>query len=817
VVSGNSVFELVRARLAASSLSDGARRLALAAVAGEATLRHALESPADPVTQTLAGSTETVPGGVWLRRVTVRGFRGVGPAATLTVEPDPGLTLIVGRNGSGKSSFAEGIEVALTGRNDRLVGKTADWQKQWRNIHDGTTAEVTAQFQVDGESRQLTVRRSWTGASIGDGASAAAWDGDEQRDLADLGWGTALEQYRPFLSYDDLGKVSDKPSVGFDLLAGVLGLEAIAGAQDALTAARTGLGKTIAEPLDALPELLTNLSAIDDDRARRVVGALRSDPQNVDEVRDALSEGSGPDSGDSMRAVLTRLSSLAGPDQELARRAAGDLRDAAAAVRGLRGTDAEDAARLAALLDAALTHHAGHGDGPCPVCGQSTLDASWHERTAREISRLRERAGRVIAARKQLGETLARARELIQPVPAALTGVGIDGIETSLAASAWREWAALAREEDAVVLADGIERLALALIVALKTVRTEAARRLRTLEDAWRPAAARVQSWLAIHARAEEARPRADEVGAALAWVKDQAEQLRDERLAPFRDQCARIWANLRQESNVELGPITFAGTGRTRRKLDVPVRIDGTPGGVPMLSNGELHALGLALFLPRATAPGSPFRFVVIDDPVQAMDPSKVEGLAHVLHDAAADRQVIVLTHDDRLANALRQLMLPTTILEVTRREGSQVEIVPNQDPVRRLLDEARQVARTTTLPDDLASIAAAGSCRDAIEAACQRVARRRLRSSAVPSAQVDELLIRARTTMERMALALFGDCSRTGEVMRTLNQLARARWAGDVLRDVREGAHQPRSDLERIIRDSGRLCDLILAIPVP
>ena len=63
MVSGNSVFELVRARLAASSPSDGARRLALAAVAGEATLRHALESPADPVTQTLAGSTETVPVG----------------------------------------------------------------------------------------------------------------------------------------------------------------------------------------------------------------------------------------------------------------------------------------------------------------------------------------------------------------------------------------------------------------------------------------------------------------------------------------------------------------------------------------------------------------------------------------------------------------------------------------------------------------------------------------------------------------------------------------------------------------------------------
>jgi hypothetical protein len=36
-----------------------------------------------------------------------------------------------------------------------------------------------------------------------------------------------------------------------------------------------------------------------------------------------------------------------------------------------------------------------------------------------------------------------------------------------------------------------------------------------------------------------------------------------------------------------------------------------------------------LALLLPpRARLPASPFRFLVIDDPVQAMDPAKVDGL---------------------------------------------------------------------------------------------------------------------------------------------------------------------------------------------
>lgn len=48
-------------------------------------------------------------------------------------------------------------------------------------------------------------------------------------------------------------------------------------------------------------------------------------------------------------------------------------------------------------------------------------------------------------------------------------------------------------------------------------------------------------------------------------------------------------------------------------------------------------------------------------------------------------------------------------------------------------------------------------------------------------------------------------------------LNKLAGAPWAADVLHDVREGTHQPRTELDRIIEDSDRLCDLILAIPVP
>src|SRR5690606_2206423 len=152
----------------------------------------------------------------------------------------------------------------------------------------------------------------------------------------------------------------------------------------------------------------------------------------------------------------------------------------------------------------------------------------------------------------------------------------------------------------------------------------------------------------------------------------------------------------LRLQSNVNLDAVVLEGTGQ-RRKVGLRVTVDGTPAeAVGVMSQGELHALALSLFLPRATLPESPFRFIAIDDPVQSMDPSRVDGLARVLADAAKARQVLVFTHDDRLPEAVRRLGLPATVLGVTRRVRSVVEVHESADPVLGYLDDARAVAKS-------------------------------------------------------------------------------------------------------------------------
>src|SRR4029077_6547727 len=97
--------------------SDGLDTLERA-LKGEATIQRA---PGLPV------QTESANGGVWIDAIEVAGFRGVGPRTALSFVPKPGLTLVVGRNGSGKSSFAEALEFLLTGTNYRWAERSRIW------------------------------------------------------------------------------------------------------------------------------------------------------------------------------------------------------------------------------------------------------------------------------------------------------------------------------------------------------------------------------------------------------------------------------------------------------------------------------------------------------------------------------------------------------------------------------------------------------------------------------------------------------------------------------------------------------------------
>ncbi len=109
------VRSIVSSRLEADgSASETWGVLVLAALEGPDGLERALLGGAS-LPRAATAQTSPALTGAFLRSIAVEGFRGIGPAQTLELRPGPGLTLVIGRNGSGKSSFAEGLEVLLTG------------------------------------------------------------------------------------------------------------------------------------------------------------------------------------------------------------------------------------------------------------------------------------------------------------------------------------------------------------------------------------------------------------------------------------------------------------------------------------------------------------------------------------------------------------------------------------------------------------------------------------------------------------------------------------------------------------------------------
>src|SRR6185436_16131767 len=185
---------------------------------------------------------------------------------------------------------------------------------------------------------------------------------------------------------------------------------------------------------------------------------------------------------------------------------------------------------------------------------------------------------------------------------------------------------------------------------------------------------------------------------------------------------------------------IELAGA-KSQRRVTLDVTVDGIPGAaLGVMSQGELHSLALSLFLPRATLSESPFRFVVIDDPVQSMDPARVDGLARALEETARTRQVIVFTHDERLPEATRRLGIKSTILGITRRPKSVVEVRTALDPVQAHIEDALALVHTTELPKDVLQRLVPGFCRAALEASFTHVVRRRGLAAGRGQSEIEE-----------------------------------------------------------------------------
>lgn len=749
------------------TVGDETVYLVAAALQGDAELADQLggetPAPARPNTKT----TECrAPLRAFLRSITVSGFRGIGPRTTLELNPYRGITVVSGRNGSGKSSFAEALEYALTGESYRFAKKARHWRDSWRNLHAGEPAAIEIEFAMESDDNRsasnAAVGADWSaGSDLGDCQRWFQIRGQKREPVVALGWDQALITYRPLMSYDELGGLlEDGPSSLYDALNRLLGLDEIADADGRLKEVEKKLGTLRKTANDSRTQLVRALELSADPRAVEVKQLIARKPYDLDAVT-ATTLGTATDRAAAI-AQLRSIASLDVPDAAKAAEVAGELRAAIDASAAGVDSLAKTMTFRAALLRDALHLQTETGDGLCPVCEKGILDAGW--RSAAE-QRLIE-ADVINADYQAVARRLTGARAAADGYFGTVATVSlVEGVDLpSLALFNEAVMRARSVPGNLSDLPAHLESTASILAQATNTLRAEAATAAAELEDAWAPTARAIATWVDLETAARNNDDQLVRVQTALKWLRANAETLRLRRLVPVVDQAREIWGRMRHESNVDLVGISLEGSA-TRRKAVVEGSVDGVPAGaLPVMSQGELHALALALFIPRAMTPDSPFRFLVLDDPIQAMDPAKINGFLDVLVELSKTRQVIVFSHDERLPAAIRARSIPAQLLDVTREEGSVVVVKANELPAQRYIADATAVILDEELDEMIKRKAAPGLFRMAVEAAAhQRFFTDRARAGAVYHESEAEWEA-ARTTQQRVALAVTGTA--TGDV---------------------------------------------------
>ena len=515
-------------------------------------------------------------------------------------------------------------------------------------------------------------------------------------------------------------------------------------------------------------------------------------------------------------AALRDLAQLTPPPAEEVAAAIADARSAAKGLRDVAGTNAAQARELAAARRRPWALSGARGRRLSGLRLPRRADRCVASRRREEPGSASSEA---VAANDAFEKARAAARRmaaLLSPLPALLAADGhVPAVDVAPARQAWSAWIAPVAEqaepsditpESLDSLAQHLEAAFPALVSAVTAVATAASEELASRDDQWAPVAVNVAAWCADAAKAVSGSAPVGSLKLARKWLAEAMDDLRDRRLAPLAEQSRAIWADLRQESNVGLGAFRLVGTNTTRR-LDLDVSIDGSPGAaLGVMSQGEINALALSIFLPRATMPDSPFNFLVIDDPVQAMDPAKVDGLAKVLDKVAGQRQVIVFTHDNRLASAIKDLGIPATILEVTRQPKSQVTVRECMDASSQAIKDARALNKDQDIPLEVAARVIPGLCRTAVEAAFTsaywRAALRKGRSRT----EIEESLEPngKRVNLRGIAqLALFGEVT-DASVPGCLNKQWGSRHA-NTYQALNKGAHDGYAgDLAGLIEDT-------------
>jgi ABC-type dipeptide/oligopeptide/nickel transport system ATPase subunit len=682
-----------------------------------------LRSVAQALAQPGEAEVDLVEGRAWaLAELTVSGYRGIGNTVPLAVrfDPRPGVTVLHGANGSGKSSISDAIETALHGRPggglSPLAG-TGGNAPLWEPVYPGRDATTTT-VQLSLCSGAEWLHLAYSIDAVGGVANATAHlEADGQRLPVETGsaWMQALVAHQPVFAYSSWERRIQRSKDLREYLENLLALGGCFSALEAEVEQRsTKATNAFQQWRQSLTEAISRLAAVDQN-FRRGDG-------------DDLTAVSAPAVDEDIDAWLGvhRLMGSGDALTEITRNHASRLREAAteclASLQHLESASASIHEQLAdplLSLKSAAASLANPGS-TCPVCAASDVDWTGKlEQHAAGLTGLSGPRGRAQTALRGLRTAIQDDLRVVTAT--ASSHSGSDEVQ-ALYAQAVR----LSEAYEAACNAHGTT-LVLELVDSARLVSewlcSSAANEL--IEHAiahshhlrqWQRARAQAASpFVAVWRATREEASDAETWVATKKRVGDLRKRLRERRTTALQTRASDRVQQLLADVGLTLGELTIQNTQANMELLD--------PGGkalnLGMLSAGQRNAVLLAPLL--ATADAGPFRFLILDDPVHAFDELRVDRLARAIEELAQTRRVVVLTHDERLREHLLSRPIACDARTVTRDSvNGHVQIDVSSEMWRTLLQDARTILKMAT-PIPGASLTVTqtirGLCRQAVD----------------------------------------------------------------------------------------------------
>jgi hypothetical protein len=556
----------------------------------------------------------------------------------------------------------------------------------------------------------------------------ARWDTDEldsaRRSLGeeDLGanarWADMVSRFRPILSYAELGAImSARPSELFDQIDRIIGLQDFVDAEGQLSGERVALTAQKAELKVAKQQLLGVLGESSSDSAELLgkrVNARSHDFAVIDALAQTLVETGDDRQARRVIALFDRIPEFESAVAELAN-----------ALEALRSNDQGEEADAIDLLRAALRLRE-RPSITCPVCETGELDEGWQAAAA-------ERVRRWDAMNAQFNGLLSTLNTLARHLGGWLGDLEESDDISPEVAQVLGEWSVLGWASPRTLSAAAVNTAAQRVIEVLADVAPGAREVIAQHEETLAPFRDAYGRWREAATAVASNSARLKVVTDSLAWLNQRYSEARAVQLRAIETRSVEFWEQLGIESDLSISGLEVTGaSGKPNRRARLTVSTNGNDSlAQAVASQGEQHALALALYLPRVEASGNPFGFVVIDDPVQALDQLRVDGLVRVLSEVAQTKQVIVFTHDDRLMETAFRLGFEPTAIRLQRKvePGSlpTVSVRKRVDPIEERLGEARAILSDKAVNESARASAAVQLCDSAAEHAIRRAAERR------------------------------------------------------------------------------------------